>query len=90
MDKISFLSAQELELTRNLDSNWVIVSYEFNFSCNGDILMKSYMGNKIPREISNMVKRCDKTAVADFRRIMVKSNKDGKIYQLNDIMITVE
>ena len=90
MDKINFLSVQELELSRNKDSAWVIVSYEFNYSCNGDIIMKGFKGNKISREISNMVKGCNKTAVADFRNIMVKSNKDGKIYQLNDIMITLD
>ena len=90
VDKITFLAAQDLQLADNKDSLWEILSYEFNYSCNGAIVMKAYKSSKIPREILTMVKNCNQPTVADFRRIMGRNRKSGKIIQLNDIMLTVE
>ena len=88
MDKLTFMSAKELELSNNRDSLWKIISYEYNYSCNGEIMIKSFSGQNIPKEVIDLVKGCKYPTVSDFRSIKARNRITGKIKELNAIMIT--
>ncbi|MFN5182660.1 MAG: hypothetical protein ACK5D5_06515 [Bacteroidota bacterium] len=90
IDKITFLSGKEIQLTGANDSIWKVVSYEFNYSCKGEITMKGYRENKIPREVLLLVKKCDGVAIADFTNIIATRKNSKKTFRLNDIRLTVE
>ncbi len=90
IDKLTFIGAKEIDLDNNKDSLWSISSYEFDFSCDGKMLLKHYNGNKIDKEIMQMVKNCKNVTVADFRYIKAKNRKSGKEIRLNDIELRIQ
>ena len=89
IDKFAFISSTQIELTNNKDSVWAIKSYEFNYSCGGEIIIKQFNGSKISKEIFDLVKNCKTDAISDFRQIMLVNRKSGKVIQANNIMLTV-
>ena len=89
MDKLAFFSIKEIEMTGGDKNDFEIISYEFNFSCKGEIILKAFQGAAISKEIIQLVKSCSASCIADFTSIKAKNKKTGKFILLNDILLTV-